>query len=201
MRRRFVLFFIWLVVWLTTDVLAGTFDGRVFFSSGVFSFRQKNFREMYGQLPLLNLGLEIFPGKNYGLGLGIVYLSGQGQALVISGEPDQVFKLRFSRWSVPLTFKLRMVKGKFAVQASVGGAFSFIQERWPELGLWQKERNFHLRYEVGGDFRPARNLVLKLILAAENISGSHNSPALFGAQPDLGGFSLQLGLAYQFKIK
>lgn len=201
--RKIVLFLFWLVVWLATDVLAQSFNfgWRVFISSGIFSFNQRNFREMYGTLPVLNSGLEFYPGKNYGFALGLVYLSGQGQALVISGDPDQDFKLKFSRWSMPLMFRLRLVKGKFSAQASAGGVLSFIQERWPELGLRQKETNFHLRYEIGGDFQPAKNLLLKLILAAENISSSYNSPALFGAQPELGGFSLQLGLAYQFGKK
>lgn len=180
---------------------SGPTSSRLLISAGVFSFSQENFRTMYGTLPVMNVELETFLGKNFGFSVGLVYLSGKGQALVLSGEPDQMFKLEFSRRSVPLCFKWRIVKGSFEACAAVGGVLSFIREKWSEVDLAQRETKFHLRYEAGVNFKVVKNVVLLARVAAENIASSYNSPALYGAQPNLGGLSFQAGLGYHFKWK
>ncbi len=201
--KKTITFTVIIIMLILTPVEAksGFWDLSFCFTSGFFSFSNKNFREMYGMLPSVNFSMEFFHRKNYGFNLGLVCISGKGQALILSGESDQIFQLNFSRISLPLSFRFRLVKGKFEAYAGVGGVFSFVRERWPDAGLSHKERRFHPSFESGVTCCLIRNLGVRLGLVYESIFSNHNSPALYGAQPNLGGFSFQVGVAYRFKLK
>lgn len=201
MTKTILIFTFMIIMVMPIEVKSGNHDLRLWFTSGFFSFSKKEFREMYGVLPVVDFGVEIFPGRSYGFNFGVEYISGSGKALAISGEPDQIFQLNFSRLSLPLSVRFRLIRGKFEAYAGAGGVFSYLQEKWPDAGLSHKESKFHLVYESGFAYSLIKNLVIKLGLVYESIFSNYNSPALYGAQPNLGGFSLKVGVGYRFKLK
>lgn len=171
-------------------------ETRGVFSTGLFNFNQSQFRQIYGQLPVYSLSLEMYFHKNWGVAAGFIYSSKNGQAKVISGTPDE-FPVNFNRVSVPLLLKTRLIQKRFQLSAGLGLAYSSYRENWKNVDLSYHGHTFHFRYELNLDYGLSDKIFLRAGFVGEPISTGIRSVLLNGAQANVGGLSFLLGIGYK----
>lgn len=176
--------------------LAAAVEARVMIVSGFFNFRQTEFRELYGKMPLLGISFDLFASNNLGLGIGAYRCAGQGEALTLSGEPV-LYPIKFYRWTFPLLFKYRVSLGRFQMPAGAGLAFSVYDESWVGVDLSYPGQKFHFRGELGADYRLAGRLLLRAGLSWDSIPTGIHSLLVGGQKVNLAGLSIQGGLGFK----
>jgi len=165
-------------------------------SAGLFSFNDSSFRQIYGNFPVFYFSVDAFLWKNFGLSTGVNYLFRKGKAAVISGEPEQ-FPLDFSRLTVPLLAKFRVLKNRFQASVGLGLAYSTYRENWTDIELSYQDHSVHFRCELSADYNLSGRVFLRATLAGESIPTGVSSPLLNGGRANLAGMSILVGLGYK----
>lgn len=189
----------WLLVMccLGAQAAASGIDARLSLLSGLFNFRQAEFREIYGQLPLFGLSLDLYTKSNLGLEAGVFRYSGRGETITLEGEPA-VYPVKFSRWTFPLLLKYRLKTGRFQASAGAGPAFSVYDERWVGVDLTYHGQKVHFRAELAAELLLAGKIYLRAGLTWDSIATGARSLLLGGDRVRLDGLSLGGGLGYAF---
>ncbi|MCX8159366.1 MAG: hypothetical protein N3G18_00355 [Candidatus Saccharicenans sp.] len=185
-----VLFFLW-------PVAASALEVRFFLVSGIFSFRQAEFREIYGKMPLFGLAVDLYTGNNLGLEAGAFRLNGHGEAVTLEGEPA-VYPVKFYRWTFPILLKYRLKTRRFQGSAAAGPALSVYDESWVGVGLSYHGQRLHFRGELAAEIRLAGQFYLRTALNWDSLPTGARSLLLGGGQVKLDGLSLGFGLGYGF---
>ncbi len=192
-----------LVVWLlglfclVEPAASSAVEARLFLVSGLFNFRQAEFREIYGTMPLFGLAFDLYTKNNLGLEAGAWRCSGRGEAITVEGEPA-VYPLRFYRWTFPLLLKYRLKAGPFQASAGAGLAFSVYDESWAMVDLSYRGQKVHFRGELAADIRLGGKIYLRTALTWDSIPTGVRSLLLAGGRVRLDGLSLGAGLGYGF---
>lgn len=189
----------WLLVLLCleTPAAASGFEARLSLLSGLFNFRQAEFRQIYGQLPLFGLALDFYTKSNLGLGIGAFRLNGRGETITLEGEPV-VYPVKFYRWTIPILFKYRLKTGRFQASAGAGPAFSVYDEGWVGVDLSYHGQKVHFRGELAAEILLTRKFYLRAGLTWDSIATGARSLLLGGGPVRLDGLSLGGGLGYSF---
>ncbi|RFT15868.1 MAG: hypothetical protein OP8BY_2266 [Candidatus Saccharicenans subterraneus] len=202
-RRKGTGIKITLAVWLLVMCCLGAratvsgIEARLSLLSGLFNFRQAEFREIYGQLPLFGLSLDLYTKSNLGLEAGIFRYSGRGETITLEGEPA-VYPVKFYRWCFPLLLKYRLKTGRFQVSAGAGPAFSVYDESWVGVDLSYHGQKVHFRVELAAEILLTRKIYLRAGLTWDSIATGARSLLLGGDPVRLDGLSLGGGLGYVF---
>lgn len=182
---------------LAAPAAASAVEARLSLVSGLFNFRQAEFREIYGTLPLFELAFDLYTKGNLGLEAGALRLSGRGEAITLEGEPA-VYPVKFYRWTFPLLLKYRLKAGRFQASAGAGLAFSVYDESWAEVDLSFHGQKVHFRGELAADIRLGGKAYLRTALTWDSIPTGVRSLLLAGGRVRLDGLSLGAGLGYGF---
>ncbi len=182
---------------LSTPAAASGIEARLSLVSGLFNFKQAEFREIYGRMPLFGLAVDLYTKSNLGLGAGAFRLNGRGETLTLEGEPA-VYPVKFYRWTFPLLLKYRLRTGRFQVSAGAGPAFSVYDERWVGVDLSYHGQKVHFRADLAAELLLAGKIYLRAGLTWDSIATGARSLLLGGDRVRLDGLSLGGGLGYAF---
>lgn len=183
---------------LTIRVSGKTADSHIYLTPGLFVFSQPEFREIYGYLPLVGVTMDFFFRKNFGLSAGCGYLAKRGQALVISGQPEEL-RVRFERLFFPFLLKWRHSLNRLQLEISLGAVYSSFREKWEQEPLSYQGNSFHFRSELALNYLVKSRFYFRVSLTGETIPTKANSPALNGKKANLAGWSFQTGVGYRIK--
>jgi|GEM_PF-912045 len=186
-----------ILFFLLMPAAAAEMEARLFLLGGFFNFRQAEFRQIYGTMPLFDLTFDLYPRSNLGLEAGIMRLSGRGETITLEGEPV-FYPLKFYRWTFPLLLKYRLRAGRFQASAGVGLALSVYEESWVGVDLSYHGQRVHFRGQLAADFRLSGKLYLRAGLVWDSIPTGVGSLLLEGGPVKLDGLSLKAGLGYGF---
>lgn len=197
--RRKIALAAWLLAMCCSMASAASsgIEARLSLVSGLFNFRQAEFREIYGHLPLFGLSLDLYTKSNLGLEAGVFRLNGRGETMTLQGEPA-VYPVKFYRWTVPLLLKYRLKTGRFQVSAGAGPAFSVYDESWVGVDLSYHGQKVHFRGELAAEILLTRKIYLRAGLTWDSIPTGARSLLLGGDRVRLDGLSLGGGLGYAF---
>ncbi len=187
---------VFVLLYLSAGAVTEAREFRLLASSGLFNFRQTEFREVYGGLKLFGLAAEFYAGNHFGLATGIMLAKGRGEALTIEGDPA-AFPVSFSRWSFPFLLKYRVIAGRLQLAAGAGVAYSVYEERWLDVELSSRGKRLHFRGEINADFRLTGRLFLRAGANWESIPTGVRSLLSGGENVNLSGFSFLGGLGFK----
>lgn len=117
---------------LAADPLAGM-DWGISTEAGFLALRQKDVQDMYGLgFPV---GVRAWAGsKNWRLSVGLEYLSERGQAVPLSGGPEE-FPLRLKATSIPLVLYYQIDAKDVFIALGAGTSYAMYKESWEDLDI------------------------------------------------------------------
>ncbi len=176
---------------------AGGAEARIFLVGGFFNFRQPEFGDIYGTMPLFGLAFDLYSKNNLGLEAGAFRINGRGETVTLEGEPA-VHPVKFYRWTFPLLLKYRLKAGRFEASAGAGPALSVYDESWMGVDLSYHGQRIHFRGQLAADFRITGRLYLRAGLTWDSLPTGVRSLLLEGGRVRLDGLNLEAGPGYRF---
>ena len=131
--------FVFLIFFFSSIVvIASTRNLTLSISSGFFFPKQKEFRDMYGNGTPLVLEAQALLWKNFGLSLGLEYLSMKGNAL---GDGEE-YPLRFKMKTIPAAVFYGFPLKKIIFSIGFGGSYNSFQEKWETVEIDFKDNRW-----------------------------------------------------------
>jgi len=164
-------------------------------SSGLFLPSMKEFRQIYGSPIPLAFAVSWTKTSGLGFSLGIEYVDKSGHTL----GGGETLPLRFRMWTIPAAISFGYDRGWIRYAAGLGLSFNSYKETWEAAGLENLGSSSQrvgylalLTVEVPFSSRFAALARIRYMTLSTNAS------SFLGHIVNLGGTSLQLGIAYSF---